>query len=246
MVKKSATPNDAMSEKDFLRAVEAALTPLANPQRAAEMKAYMRGQFDYLGIGTPERRAALTPLHALYQPANAAEARRVAEALWARTERESQYAAIGLLNRQTDLLELTDVEWLLELVQQKSWWDTVDSLSKVVGNIVRRAGAKGHRRMDAALQHQNLWVRRIALLHQLGWHEDTDTKRLFSYAQKLAHEKDFFIRKAIGWSLRDYAWYDWKAVDAFIAEHGSQLAPLSVREATKNFPKLKQGGKRSD
>jgi 3-methyladenine DNA glycosylase AlkD len=234
----------AIPVDEFIDAVEAALTPLANPKRAREMQAYMRDKFRYLGIGTPDRRAALKPLHAIYQPATAAEVRLAAETLWARPEREYQYAAIGLLDRQSKLLELPDVEWLLELVQQKSWWDTVDALSKIIGSIAQRSGVKGHRRMDAALQHENLWVRRIALLHQLGWREATDTERLFHYALKLAAEKDFFICKAIGWSLRDYAWHDWKAVEAFLAEHGSELSPLSVREATKNFAKLKQGGKR--
>jgi len=230
-----------MSVGDFLQAVEAALTPLAHPQRAAEMKAYMRGQFEYLGIGTPDRRTALKAVHTVYKPAHAAEVRQAAEALWARPEREYQYAAIGLLDRQTTLLELADVEWLLELVQQKSWWDTVDALAKVVGAVVRRSGAKGQRRMDQALRHSSLWVRRIALLHQLGWREATDTVRLFGYALRLAEEKDFFIRKAIGWALRDYAWHDWRAVDGFLREHGAKLAPLSVREAAKNMAKLKAG-----
>ena len=226
----------------FLSSVECALHPLADPARAAEMKAYMRGQFDYLGIATPARRAALKPLHAAYQPGNAAEIRHVALALWAHAEREYQYAAIGLLDRQAKLLELRDVEWLLDLVQQKSWWDTVDALAKIVGSILRRSGPRGQRRMDKALLHEDFWVRRIALLHQLGWREDTDTERLFRYALSLGHEKEFFIRKAIGWSLRDYAWHNSCAIADFLRQHGSQLAPLSVREAAKNLAKLKSRG----
>ena len=234
-----------MSAMEFVRAVEDALRPLANPQRAAEMKAYMRGQFEYLGIGTPERRAALKPLHGLYQPENAAEVGAAAEALWARLEREYQYAALGLLDRRKAWLELDDLEWLLGLAQTKPWWDTVDTLAKVVGAVVRRSGAKGQRQMDRMLDHEDFWVRRIALLHQLGWREATDTERLFGYARKLGHEKEFFIRKAIGWALRDYAWHDWQAVERFLAEHGEELAPLSRREAGKNLTGLKaRGGRR--
>ena len=234
-----------VSVQEFLDAVDAALLPLADAKRAEEMKAYMRGQFDYLGIGTPDRRLALKPLHAVYKPGTAAEVRSAAKALWARKEREYQYAAIGLLGRQTELLELADVEWLLDLVQQKSWWDTVDALAKVVGSVVRRSGVRGQRRMDQALEHSCFWVRRIALLHQLGWREATDTERLFRYALQLSAEKEFFIRKAIGWALRDYAWHNWQAVEEFIHSHGPNLAPLSVREATKNLDKLRRGGKRS-
>jgi len=235
--------NEPMSTAAFVRAVRAALEPLADQQRAAEMKAYMRGQFDYLGIGTPER-AVLSPLHLVFHPESAADVRAAAEALWARREREFQYAAVGLLNRQAALLKLADIEWLLELVKTKSWWDTVDALAKVVGAVVRRAGAAGAKRMDRAIADGNLWVRRIALLHQLGWREATDTERLFGYARRLAHEKEFFIRKAIGWALRDYAWHDWCAVEQFVASAREELSGLSVREATKNIAKIKAGSGR--
>lgn len=224
----------------FVHAVKAALVPLADPTRAVAMKAYMRNRFEYLGIGTPERRAALKPLHAHFKPTSVAEVRRIAESLWAQSEREYQYAAIGLLDRQSKHFQLADVEWLLELVQQKSWWDTVDVLAKIIGSVVRRAGEDGQQRMDQALAATDFWVRRIALLHQLGWREATDTERLFRYALALAHEKEFFIRKAIGWSLRDYAWHNPEAVQQFLTTHGSQLSPLSQREAAKNLAKLQQ------
>ncbi|MDR3793764.1 MAG: DNA alkylation repair protein [Terracidiphilus sp.] len=226
----------------FVAQVKNALRPLADARRAIEMKAYMRGQFDYLGIGTPERRAVLKPLHGVYRPESAEELCAGAEVLWALREREYQYAAVGLLDRNKELLELADLEWVLELVRTKSWWDTVDALAKVVGSVVRREGAKGQRRMDRALADEDFWVRRIALLHQLGWRAETDTERLFSYARKLGHEKEFFIRKAIGWALRDYAWHDWRAVERFLAEHGDELSGLSVREAGKNLAGLKASG----
>ena len=224
----------------FARAVADALTPLADPQRAAGMKAYMRGQFDYLGIPTPARRAAAAPLIRGFAMAPAAELRAAAFALWAMHEREYQYVAVDLLARHAHALALADVEWLLELTATKSWWDTVDGLAKVVGSAVRAGGAAGKRRMDRAVQARHLWVRRIAVLHQLGWREATDTGRLFAYARLLAHEQEFFIRKAIGWALRDYAWHDWRAVEAFLKTEGAALAPLSVREAKKHFPALKR------
>ena len=237
---KAAKSTPESGPLQFVHAVEAALAPLVDPTRAVAMKAYMRNRFEYLGIGTPDRRAALKPLHAHFKPASVAEVRLIAETLWVRREREYQYAAIGLLDRQGKQFSLADVEWLLDLVQQKSWWDTVDALVKVVGSVVRRSGEDGHQRMDQALEATDFWVRRIALLHQLGWREATDTKRLFRYALTLADEKEFFIRKAIGWSLRDYAWHDAEAVAHFLAAHGKQLSPLSQREAAKNLAKLQQ------
>ncbi len=95
--------------------------------------------------------------------------------------------------------------------------------------------------MDAAVRSENFWVRRIAMLHQLGLRDETDTVRLFRYAELLAPEKEFFIRKAIGWALRDYAWHDWRAVEKFLKSAHSRLSGLTVREASKNFAALKRG-----
>jgi 3-methyladenine DNA glycosylase AlkD len=155
-------------------------------------------------------------------------------------EREYQYVVVGLLNRHHAVLSLNDLPWLLDLAQQKSWWDTVDSLVKVVGKIVQRSGAKGVRAMDRAIGHKDFWVRRIAMLHQLGLRGDTDTERLFRYAELLAAEKEFFIRKAIGWALRDHAWHDWQAVDKFLMSTRAPLSGLTVREARKNFATLQK------
>ena len=90
--------------------------------------------------------------------------------------------------------------------------------------------------MDAALRHDCLWVRRIAVIHQLGWRLETDTERLFGYAETLAPESDFFIRKAIGWALRDYARWNPQAVRDFVAAMGGRLSPLSAREAMRRIP----------
>lgn len=227
----------------FLRAVRAALKPLKDAGRAAGARAYMRGQFEYLGIGTPERRAAVMPMIRAFGPTDAAELRMVALGLWKMREREYQYVAADLLARHHAVLGLGDLPWLLDLAQEKSWWDTVDCIVKVVGKVVRRSGAKGQREMDRAIRAENFWVRRIALLHQLGRRGETDTVRLFRYAELLAAEKEFFIRKAIGWALRDYAWHDWRAVERFLETTSGPLSGLTVREASKNFRTLKRRGK---
>jgi len=91
------------------------------------------------------------------------------------------------------------------------------------------------RAMDRDVKHGDFWVRRIAMLHQLGLRGETDTARLFKYAELLATEKEFFIRKAIGWALRDYAWHDWRAVERFLKTSEVKFSGLTVREAGKNF-----------
>jgi 3-methyladenine DNA glycosylase AlkD len=226
----------------FHRAVRAALRPLKNAERATGMRAYMRDQFEYLGVSTPDHRAAVAPLIKGFSPADGEELRMAAEGLWRMREREYQYVATGLLGRHHAILTLDDLPWLLGLVQQKSWWDTVDSLVKAIGPVVRRAGTRGERAMDAAVRHENFWVRRIAMLHQLGLRDEVDTKRLFRYAELLAAEKEFFIRKAIGWALRDYAWHNWRAVEKFLNSSPARLSGLTVREARKNFAALSRRG----
>jgi len=228
--------------KEFSRAVEAALAPLADVAKAAEMRSYMRGKFEYLGITTPERREAVKALTRGFAPVEAAALESAAFALWEREEREYQYAAADLLVRHQAALSLQDLPWLLELGQRKSWWDTVDCFPKIVGGIARREGAKGRREMDRAVKHESFWVRRIAMLHQLGMRDATDTARLFRYADLLAPESEFFIRKAIGWALRDYAWHDWRSVERYLNNARDRLSGLSYREASKNIASLKKGG----
>jgi len=125
---------------------------------------------------------------------------------------------------------------MLSLAQEKSWWDSVDGLASVAGDVLfanRTQQSQLH--IDSALKHTNMWVRRIAMTHQLGWRLETDQERLFGYARELAHEEDFFIRKAIGWALRDYARWQPETVAEFVETHRSQLSNLSVREALKHF-----------
>jgi 3-methyladenine DNA glycosylase AlkD len=221
----------------FTRNVEIALTPLIDVDKAVGMRAYMRGRFDYLGIPTPQRRAAVKPLIRSLTP-DRPSLRLMAHSLWQMNEREYQYVAADLLSYHASALEVEDLEWLLAIAQEKAWWDSVDALVKVISRVVLAGGAKGRRRMDLALCHENFWMRRIAMIHQLGWRELTDTVRLFRYADKLAHEKEFFIRKAVGWALRDYAWHDWRRVGKYLSARTRHLSPLTVREASKNFAKL--------
>lgn len=222
---------------ELLARIEAALRPLADAQEAQPMRAYMLGQFDFLGIRATPRRQALRGLPSL-KGWDAQALLALADALWAQPEREFQYVAVDLLGKHHRQLGLDALPQLQQLVQRKSWWDTVDGLAGVVGDILRREqGAQPavQARMDAWLTHADLWVRRVAMLHQLGWREQTDEARLLRSALTLAHEKDFFIRKAIGWALRDHARTRPDAVRDFLAQQADRLSGLTRREAGKHL-----------
>ena len=200
------------------------------------MKAYMLDQFAFLGIRAGPRRDALKGL--MKFTGSADELLALAEALWRLPEREFRYAAIDLLAKHHKRLDVSALPRILQLVQTDPWWDTVDGLAGVVGDILLRAKASQpdvQRHMDACLVHPHLWVRRVAMLHQLGWREQTDPERLLRYALTLAPEKDFFIRKAIGWALRDHARTQPDAVRDFLARHADQLSGLTRREAGKHL-----------
>jgi 3-methyladenine DNA glycosylase AlkD len=220
----------------WLAPIEAALRALADAQQAVPMKAYMLDQFAFLGIRAGPRRDALKGL--MKFTGSADELLALAEALWRLPEREFRYAAIDLLSKYHKRLDVSALLRILQLVQTDPWWDTVDGLAGVVGDILLRAKASqpdAQRHMDACLVHPHLWVRRVAMLHQLGWREQTDQARLFGYALSLAPEKDFFIRKAIGWALRDHARTQPDAVRDFLARHADQLSGLTRREAGKHL-----------
>lgn len=222
---------DSPMTADFQRQLERLIAPVIQAQRAPAMRAYMRDQFDFLGVATPDRRAAAKPLLKQFKGSGAAKLLELARRLWALPQREYQYIALDLLAMHWKELLVEDIPSLLALAQDKSWWDTVDGLAAIVGDVLRYR----HDGMDAALIDENMWVRRIAMLHQLGWGVKTDQQRLFSYAQKLAHEKEFFIRKAIGWALRDYARHHPDEVREFTREEKSRLSALSYREANRHL-----------
>ncbi|CAN7316466.1 DNA alkylation repair protein [Pseudoduganella sp. LjRoot289] len=216
---------------DFQQQLQAALAAAAKPERAAGMRAYMRDQFEFIGVPTPDRRAALKPLLRQLQGHGAPLLLQIADELWELAQREYQYAALDLLAMHKQALDAEHIPALLSLAQRKSWWDTVDALAGIISDVLRHR----HNYMNDASAHDNFWIRRIALLHQLGWRDKTDTERLFGYCLTLAHEKEFFIQKAIGWALRDYARHAPEEVRAFTLRHQSLLAPLSFREANKHL-----------
>lgn len=198
----------------------------AAPGTAAAMRAYMRDQFDFLGIQSTERRELSRPfLTAAQDPIQ------TALACWELPEREFQYFACDLLTRHAKTLTVESLPALRTLVTTKPWWDTVDALAaNVVGPVVRADQTP----MDAWAADDDLWVVRTALLHQLRYREATDPARLFSYISRHRHHEDFFIRKAIGWALREHAKTDPDAVRAFVAAT-PDLSGLSKREALKNI-----------
>ncbi|MEG2033033.1 MAG: DNA alkylation repair protein [Janthinobacterium sp.] len=219
--------------------LKAALEAAAEPGRAEPMQAYMRDQFVFLGVAAPRRRLAAKGLLAGLKGVGAEALLEHAQRLWQQPEREYQHVALDMLDMHRRQLGIAHLPALLGLARQRAWWDSVDGMAGIVGDVLQaelRRGGDGHAHMEGALRHADFWLRRIAMLHQLGWRGDTDARWLFDAALALAHEDEFFIRKAIGWALRDYARHAPEAVAAFAGAQRLRLSPLSYREALKHQP----------
>ncbi|MEV6668174.1 DNA alkylation repair protein [Streptomyces nigra] len=207
----------------------------ADAERAVVMRAYMKDVAPFLGIPSPERRAlSRSVLQGTPRP-DERDCTAVALRCWRLPEREYQYFAVDLLRRHVRRLSSGFLPVARHLVTTVPWWDTVDALAAhVVGGLVAADPALTAD-MDAWIEDDDLWVVRTALLHQLRYGERTDAGRLFGYCLGQSGHPDFFVRKAIGWCLREYAKTDPDAVRDFLAREGGRFAPLSVREALKNI-----------
>ncbi|MES5823928.1 DNA alkylation repair protein [Streptomyces sp. RG80] len=207
----------------------------ADPARAEPMRAYMKDVAPFLGLTTPVRRAlSRTVLEGTPRPAEA-DCTAIALRCWELPEREYQYFAVDYLRRHARVLSSGFLPVTRHLVSTVPWWDTVDLLAAHVVGALVTADPKLTRDMDAWIVDDDLWIARTALLHQLRYKEHTDAERLFGYCLSQSGHSDFFIRKAIGWALREYAKTDPEAVRTFLAREKGRFAPLSVREALRNI-----------
>ncbi|MGW0966067.1 DNA alkylation repair protein [Streptomyces sp. NPDC002516] len=226
---------DSVLADTLLDRLTTAYAAAADPERAASMRAYMKDVAPFLGLTTPERRAlSRTVLRDTARPAER-DCTAIALRCWRLPEREYQYFAVDYLRRHVSRLSSGFLPVARHLVSTVPWWDTVDLLAAhVVGGLVA-ADPRLRADMDAWIEDDDLWVARTALLHQLRYKDATDTGRLFAYCVRQSGHPDFFIRKAIGWCLREYAKTDPGAVRDFVTAERARLAPLSVREALKNI-----------
>ncbi len=219
----------------YVLSLKKTLEQNANPAQAVPMKKYMRDQFEYLGIKTPQMAAlkkefisqhGLPPLKDLDQ---------IARDLWSLPQREFQYAATSFIGRLEKQLEADFISTLEYLIVTKSWWDTVDTLAgHTVGTHFKRFPKVKAKYLKKWRRSENFWLRRTTLLFQLGYKEETDFDLLCDLIKENLGSDEFFINKAIGWALRQYAWTNPAPVKKFVKET-KELNPLSRREALKNI-----------
>jgi len=206
----------------------------ADPSQAAPMKKYMRGQFEYLGIKTPQNKTLMKEFISKYGLPPIEDLDAILRDLWALPEREFQYVGLGLLDKLEKKLPAKFIKPIEYLIITKPWWDTVDAIaSHTVGTHFRRFPDVREKYLSKWRASGNIWLRRTAILFQLNYKKETDFELLCDIIRENLDSKEFFINKAIGWALRQYARIDPNAVKKFI--QSTPLHALSKREAMKHL-----------
>ena len=203
----------------------------ANEENSRQMKAYMRNQFDFYGIKTPLRRSLSKPYLLELKKKEEIDWDFIYRA-WARDQREYVYIALDYLKSVEKKLVYEDMEKIKYLVETKSWWDSVDGLHRSVGKLSLRDDRMEDLMVSWSLD-ENFWVRRLAIDHQLHLKDKTRPDLLEEIIVNNLNSEEFFINKAIGWSLRDYSKTKPSWVRNFLDKYEKDLDRLSIREAKK-------------
>lgn len=222
-----------MNVSQIIQLTETTLRSRTNPDKAEGMKAYMKGQFEFLGIGATERRILSKIIIDAVRQLDANDFRKWAEHCWFLPEREFQYLVQDAISKIRKKLTLKDLDFIEKLILTKSWWDTVDYLAAdAAGSVLADNPELQKEKTNQWMQSGNMWLQRTAILFQLKYGSKTDRELLFSTIAQLKESKEFFIRKAAGWALRQYSKTDPASVIAFVEAFPS-LSALTKKEALR-------------
>jgi 3-methyladenine DNA glycosylase AlkD len=223
----------------LIAAVRRELRASADAAKAGLMQAYMKSAMPYYGVNSPQQRAIWRRVFAAHTLDDDAAWQATVMALWRNARfREERYAALALTgHRAYDAYQTLDALPLYEeLIVSGAWWDYVDLIAgKRIGGLLIRYPAEMKPLLRAWSRSPDLWKRRTAILAQLGFKDATDLRLLYACIEPNLADRAFFIRKAIGWALRQYAWTDPKEVRRYVDANRERLSGLSVREALKNI-----------
>ncbi len=221
---------------DVVEHVRNELAALADPDKAQAMAAYLKTDMPFYGVQAAPRRSIVKRLVKAAPAASHTDYLHTVADLWQQPHREEKYAAIDYAILHPAHIVSASVPLYRKMIVEGAWWDLVDPVAAdLVGGVLATERAALTPTMVAWSHDDDLWLRRTSLICQLRHKEATDTDLLFELCTRLAPEREFFIRKAIGWALRQYAWTNPDAVRAYLDRYGDELSGLSRREAGKHL-----------
>lgn len=204
------------------------------------MAAYMKTSMPFYGVPKPEREQIRREVKTRFPLLNRTDYERAVLGLWKLPHREEKYFAIDVARAGREFIVPQSLPLYRQMIEEGAWWDFVDEVAAhLVGGVLLHHRDETALLMDRWIEDADLWVRRAAIISQLTHKDKPDHVRLFRYSLAQAAEKDFFIRKAIGWALRQYAYAAPDRVRAFITKNRNRLSPLTYREASRVL--IKQG-----
>jgi 3-methyladenine DNA glycosylase AlkD len=221
---------------DLVEYVQTALAARADPEKAPQMAAYLKTDMPFYGVQTPDRRQIGRHLTREFGPESAAEYRATVETLWELPHREEKYLAIDVALAHRRFITFEQLDLYRRIIVEGAWWDFVDAAaSGLVGRVLLNERSTMRPVLEEWIDCDDMWLRRTAIISQLDHKDQTDVEMLFDFCRRRAFEKEFFIRKAIGWALRQFARTDPEAVTEFLLDHRDELSGLSFREAAKHL-----------
>ena len=225
------TQNDQLA-----RYVTAELRALADPAKAPAMAAYMKTAQAFYGVQTPRRATILRETRDRFVPADKKSYERNVLALWKLPYREERYCAIAYARNHPRFITTSALPLYERMIREGAWWDFVDDIAvNLVGGVLGNFPAKARPIIERWIDDPDMWIRRTAILAHLKHKKTTDAAQLFEHCLRRAHESEFFIRKAIGWALREYSKTAPRAVGAFLKKNRPRLSKLSFDEGSKHL-----------
>ncbi len=211
--------------------------PLAHAGNAKAMAAYMKTDMPFFGIKTPVWRPTMRQAARAHPISTRREYAQMIDALWSEPEREMKHGAVFVARAYRRFITMASLPLYRRLIVEGAWWDFVDEVAgHLVGAIVRNERSRARPIMHKWIDDEkHMWLRRSAIICQLKHKRETDETMLFDFCLRRSHEKEFFVRKAIGWALRQHAYTNPNEVRAFLKEHRDRLSGLTLREAGKHL-----------
>jgi 3-methyladenine DNA glycosylase AlkD len=228
----------------LLRTLRTELASVADPKRAPQMQAYMKSAMPYHGVPAPICKQVFKDVFSDIQFSDADEWKSEVLGIWKRAKfREERYGALYLAGHKVarPFQNMNAMDLYEELIVTGAWWDYVDTIaSHRVGHILSEHPKQMQKLMLHWSKSKDIWKRRTAILCQLGAKADTDLDFLYNCIEPSIGSNEFFLRKAIGWALRQVAWHDPEDVIRYVRKNRTRLSSLSKREALKNVIKIEK------
>lgn len=228
-----------MDTQALVAFVESELAAIGDAERATQMAAYMKTDMPFFGVQSKPRRAVFKEAKVRFPVEGPDDYVDAVEALWDRPHRETKYVGIDYATAHKSHCVIENIDLYERLIVEGAWWDFVDVVAAhLVGGVLRNQRQALTPLMYEWVSDDDMWIRRSSIICQLRHKDETDENLLYGNCLARMHEKEFFIRKAIGWALRDYSWFEPESVRAFVLEHRTAMSGLTYREATKRLDNM--------